>query len=515
KLLDFGIAQAADAAAAASEPGDGTVAQARGPHTPRYAAPEQIRGGAVTPACDVFALGLTALEMLGGRHPAQVHAAADPTAAARALHELRSLHPHLPRGVDSVLLRAVHPDPGRRFRNAGELVGALHPLLEVVGGTIHIRPRASSQLDPFIAVSAEPTEVADAPTEPTPAVAPAPIPIASPPAPAAPSSVAAPQPMAVPQPVVAAPPAGSPVPAVPASAAAVPADAAPEAEDAKPRAGLWGTRREIARSVMWAGLLLGLVAAWPAIRERLPVRTARQMVTGLLTPETPWTDAAEAEYRRVNRLGYIPGDTLGFQLLATGAADVDTMAARLAQLKKAGLRAGVGTRAVYPELGRYDAVLLAGPYTEAERAAKADELRRFQGRWSEDARPIRLVLRRGAFEDRPRTVPPSRVARAEYERLVALGMSESSVLPVRIAGSFADTSLAAARARLRAVRAEGLRGGIGDRAVYPQLDSGRVYVIIGPYRTAEMRTRERRIRHMERRLDERFRPRTLWMRDPQ
>lgn len=504
KLLDFGIAQAAGAAAAAAATSDATLVHAPGPHTPRYAAPEQIRGGSVTPASDVFALGLTALEMLSGGHPAQVHAATDPAAAARALYDLRAVHPHLPRGVDAVLTRALHPEPGRRFGNAGELVAALHPLLEVVGGTIHLRRSAPAHADPYIAVSAEP---ADAPTDPAPAVVHPPSPAPFTPAPPAP---AAPAPYVVPRVVPPLP--ASPV-AVPPVVAAPPADHAPGAASAPEPA-----RRKGRGWLLWTAVrlavVMGVLLAWPSVQKRLSMAGTGHAISALLTPETPWTDDAEAEYRRVNAHGYIPGDTLGFVVLASSGA-AESMAGRVEQIRAAGVRAGVGTRAVYPELKGDDVLLLAGPYTAAEWADREDELRPFRGRWGEDSRSIRLVLRRGAFADRPRTLPPSRVARAEYERLVKLGRSESTVLPVRIAGEFADTSLAAARARLRAVRAEGLRGGLGDRVVYPQLDSGRVFVIIGPYWTDEMRAQERRIRRLERRTGERFRPRTLWMRDPQ
>nr|WP_276510346.1 serine/threonine-protein kinase [Longimicrobium terrae] len=506
KLLDFGIAQAAGAAAAAAATSDATLVHAPGPHTPRYAAPEQIRGGSVTPASDVFALGLTALEMLSGRHPAQVHAATDPAAAARALYELRAVHPHLPRGVDAVLTRAVHPEPGRRFGNAGELVAALHPLLDVVGGTIHLRRSTPAHADPYIAVSAEP---AYAPTDPAPAaIHPStPAPPASPPIAPAPfvavpfsaSSVAASAPVIPP---VAPVPVSAP-PAVPAPEPA----AAPEPARGK------GTGWMLWTAVRLA-VVMGVLLAWPSVQKRLSMAGTGQAISALLTPETPWTDDAEAEYRRVNTHGYIPGDTLGFVVLASGGT-AESMSGRVEQIRAAGVRAGVGTRAVYPQVGGEDVLLLAGPYTVAEWEDREDEVRPFRGRWGEDSRPLRLVLRRGAFADRPRTMPASRVARAEYERLVKLGRSESTVLPVRVAGEFADTSLAAARARLRAVRAEGLRGGLGDRVVYPQLDSGRVFVVIGPYRTDEMRAQERRIRRLERRTGERFRPRTLWMRDPQ
>nr|MCU0636670.1 serine/threonine protein kinase [Gemmatimonadaceae bacterium] len=55
KLLDFGIAHLAD---------DGVLESGRAPFTPRYAAPEQLRGEAVTTATDVHAVGLVTDELL-------------------------------------------------------------------------------------------------------------------------------------------------------------------------------------------------------------------------------------------------------------------------------------------------------------------------------------------------------------------------------------------------------------------------------------------------------------------
>jgi eukaryotic-like serine/threonine-protein kinase len=64
RLLDFGIAKLLTDD---EESIDQT--QGLGPCTPRYASPEQIRGGSITTASDIFVLGIILYELLTGAHP--------------------------------------------------------------------------------------------------------------------------------------------------------------------------------------------------------------------------------------------------------------------------------------------------------------------------------------------------------------------------------------------------------------------------------------------------------------
>jgi eukaryotic-like serine/threonine-protein kinase len=67
KLLDFGIARLQQESQA-SGPSELTQLAGRA-FTPEYAAPEQIEGGDVSTATDVYALGVLMYVLLGGRHP--------------------------------------------------------------------------------------------------------------------------------------------------------------------------------------------------------------------------------------------------------------------------------------------------------------------------------------------------------------------------------------------------------------------------------------------------------------
>ena len=94
--------------------------------TPEYMAPEQFEGNAVSPATDIYALGIILYELLTGLHP---YAADTPVAAAirRAKHPRAPsfLQPKIPKQCDRVIERCLEYDPENRFQSAKEVARAL------------------------------------------------------------------------------------------------------------------------------------------------------------------------------------------------------------------------------------------------------------------------------------------------------------------------------------------------------------------------------------------------------
>src|SRR5580704_4599512 len=123
KLLDFGIAKLLDAQRA-------RVTQAAStPLTPICAAPEQLTGGAVTTATDVYALGLLLFELLCGTHPwmgsdtpvlqAMRTVLQRPAPSLSKTAEARPNPPvpvRLLRGdLDAIVAKALRKEPGDRY----------------------------------------------------------------------------------------------------------------------------------------------------------------------------------------------------------------------------------------------------------------------------------------------------------------------------------------------------------------------------------------------------------------
>ena len=104
--------------------GDFGMANRNGGTIP-YLSPEMLLGERVSrtdPRVDVYALGLTLLELLTGRHPFEDYNQ-DEALQARIRHDFVSTD--LPRWVQEVLLKATHPTPELRFQTAADFAEAI------------------------------------------------------------------------------------------------------------------------------------------------------------------------------------------------------------------------------------------------------------------------------------------------------------------------------------------------------------------------------------------------------
>jgi tetratricopeptide (TPR) repeat protein/TolB-like protein len=95
--------------------------------TPEYMAPEQIEGNPVTPATDIYALGLVIYEMLTGERPfsGSTPMAVAITRLTKPPASPRTLVPAIPLEWDRAIMRCLAKDPAGRFPTAQAVVDAL------------------------------------------------------------------------------------------------------------------------------------------------------------------------------------------------------------------------------------------------------------------------------------------------------------------------------------------------------------------------------------------------------
>ena len=91
-----------------------------------YMAPEQARGESLTPASDVFALGVVLYELITGRHPLGKNVTADERERMPVrVVPPRIVRPAVPAGLDAICLKALAHDPRDRFQCMQDLIDAL------------------------------------------------------------------------------------------------------------------------------------------------------------------------------------------------------------------------------------------------------------------------------------------------------------------------------------------------------------------------------------------------------
>jgi len=101
--------------------------------SPRYSSPEHLRGRTVRPSADVYSMACMLFACLAGHPPyvGDVPAVVTGHLSGRvpSLSELTAL----PRCLDRVVRRGMHPDPGSRFGSCRELITGAR--LAIVDGT--------------------------------------------------------------------------------------------------------------------------------------------------------------------------------------------------------------------------------------------------------------------------------------------------------------------------------------------------------------------------------------------
>jgi len=137
KILDFGLAKQSTPAMGSAEQQTlaatdaGTVLGTVG-----YMAPEQVRGEAVDPRADLFALGAVLHELASGQR-----AFSRPTAAETMTAILREDPPEavtasLPPAISRIVRHALEKDPGNRFQSARDFAFALQAVGDASGSGV-------------------------------------------------------------------------------------------------------------------------------------------------------------------------------------------------------------------------------------------------------------------------------------------------------------------------------------------------------------------------------------------
>ena len=127
KVSDFGLARSLASDVALTHSG-----QLVG--TPCYMAPEQAEPGAVDagPAANVYSLGAIVYELLTGHPPFRAATTLQTLHLVRSREPVppRELQPATPRDLQTICLKCLEKEPGKRYATAGELADDLRRFLD-------------------------------------------------------------------------------------------------------------------------------------------------------------------------------------------------------------------------------------------------------------------------------------------------------------------------------------------------------------------------------------------------
>jgi hypothetical protein len=157
RVTDFGVGQALAASS--------RIQIAAMMRSARYLPPEVAQGRPITPASDVYSLGVLLYQMLTGRAPFDGET---PLAiAAQHLRDappsLRRQNPGVPKGVEAVVNRCLQKDPALRYATSGEMLADLRRVRDALrfGRSLDDAPAAApprrpAAPEPQLAVRPEP-----------------------------------------------------------------------------------------------------------------------------------------------------------------------------------------------------------------------------------------------------------------------------------------------------------------------------------------------------------------------
>ena len=116
KVLDFGIAQLAQTDGADLNNDSRLTRPGMVVGTMRYMSPEQATAAEVTPASDIFSLGIVLYELAAGRHPFEASSdmAVLSSIILREAPLASRINPRLPRELDTLFARMLSKNPGSR-----------------------------------------------------------------------------------------------------------------------------------------------------------------------------------------------------------------------------------------------------------------------------------------------------------------------------------------------------------------------------------------------------------------
>jgi len=127
KLSDFGLARSAEHTQTRSGIALGS---------PDYMAPEQLAGGAVGPASDVYGLGVTLFELLAGRRPHQADnlGALLRAVASEPAPQLARLRPELEPALCKAVMPLLAKDLAQRPSDAARVAAQLRSVSNATTG---------------------------------------------------------------------------------------------------------------------------------------------------------------------------------------------------------------------------------------------------------------------------------------------------------------------------------------------------------------------------------------------